>query len=146
MHTPTDGSEQRPLHLQPAAILLVVSGGALGTLARYGVSQLLPPAAGWPLGTLAVNLTGAFALGVLLEFLLLRAPDDGGRRALRLVAATGFIGAFTTYSTLALEGNLLLASSGPGQAAAYWLLTLVGGFLASVAGIAAASRWRGRRV
>lgn len=140
MKTETDGAAQRPIHLQPAAILLVVAGGSLGTLARYGVSLLVPAAAGWPWGTLAVNLAGAFVLGLLLEYLLLRAPDDGGRRTLRLAAGTGFLGAFTTYSALALETSTLAAGPSPGLAAAYVLATLAGGSIASLAGIRLASR------
>jgi len=141
MDTLTDGAAQRPLHLQPGAVLLVVAGGALGSLARYGIAVLLPPAAGWPLGTLAVNLAGAFVLGLLLEFLALGAKNDAGTRALRLAAGTGFLGAFTTYSALALEANVLLADGQTGTAAAYLLATLAGGFLASLAGVGVASRW-----
>ncbi|MFP5314054.1 MAG: fluoride efflux transporter FluC [Actinomycetes bacterium] len=57
--------------------MLVVVGGAFGTLARYGLSVVLPTPGGWPLPTLAVNLAGAFALGMLLESLE-RARVAGG--------------------------------------------------------------------
>ncbi|EMY34283.1 protein CrcB [Arthrobacter crystallopoietes BAB-32] len=141
MDTNTDGATQRPQHLQPGAVLLVMAGGALGALARHSIGLLLPPAAGWPLATLAANLSGAFVLGLLLEFLALGARNDAGTRAVRLAAGTGFLGAFTTYSALALEANLLLAEGQTGTAIAYLLATLAGGFLASLAGVGVASRW-----
>jgi CrcB protein len=130
----------RPPHLRPAPILLVVLGGMLGTLARYGVALALPAPGGWPLPTLAVNLSGAFILGLLLESLLRAGADDGARRAVRLAAGTGFLGGFTTYSTFALDLNRLLDGGTPGLAFGYAVLTVVAGFLASFAGIWAASR------
>ncbi|MCG2620914.1 CrcB family protein [Arthrobacter sp. I2-34] len=135
----------RPVHLRPASILLVVLGGMFGTLARYGVALVLPAPGGWPLPTLAVNLAGAFALGLLLESLLRAGADDGGRRAVRLAAGTGFLGGFTTYSTFALELNELVSTGSSWTAIVYAALTVGVGFLASLAGIWAGSRWpRGR--
>ncbi|MFD1214170.1 fluoride efflux transporter FluC [Arthrobacter sp. GCM10027362] len=130
----------RPVHLRPASILLVVLGGMLGTLARYGVALALPAPGGWPLPTLTVNLAGAFALGLLLEALLRSGSDHGARRAVRLAAGTGFLGGFTTYSTFALDLNLLVGAGAPGLAFGYAVLTVVAGFLASLAGI-----WTGVR-
>jgi CrcB protein len=76
--------------------------GALGALARYGVSEAalrwLP--AGFPYGTLLVNLAGCFLLGALTELTLgkgLLAPEW------RTVVGTGFLGAFTTFSTFGVE-------------------------------------------
>lgn len=94
----------RPPHLRPSLLLAVVMGGFLGTLARYGIARLLAGVGGaWPLGTFAVNLVGAFALGLLLHTLSGLGPDAGRLRWFRLVAGTGFLGAFTTYSTLAMD-------------------------------------------
>jgi CrcB protein len=134
----------RPVYLSPANILLVVLGGALGTLARYGVSIALPSPGGWPVPILAVNLTGAFVLGLLLESLLRAGADDGARRAVRLAAGTGFLGGFTTYSTFALDVNLLLGAGAAAVAFGYAVLTVVAGVLASFAGIWAAARWAAR--
>lgn len=134
-----------PVHLRPASILLVALGGMLGTLARYGAGLVLPAPGGWPLPTLAVNLAGAFALGLLLESLLRAGSDDGARRAVRLAAGTGFLGGFTTYSALALDLNQLLGAGAPGAAFGYAVLTVVAGFLASFAGIWLAARRRALR-
>ena len=125
----------RPLHRRPGLLLGVVAGGALGTLARDGVGHLLPTASGhWPTGTFAVNVAGAFVLGLLLEALTRAGSDDGWRRTLRLVAGTGFCGGLTTYSTLAVETDLLVRDGHPGLAVAYAGSTVVAGLLAVVAG------------
>lgn len=134
----------RPVHLHPGFVLVVITGGVFGALARYGLSTVLPSPGGWPLPTLIINMAGAFLLGVLLEALVRRGPDAGRLRAARLLAGTGFIGAFTTYSTLALETNTLLGSGRPADALVYLAATLLGGALATVAGIrVAVGRHRG---
>jgi CrcB protein len=125
----------RPVHLRPGFVLVVVTGGVFGALARYGLSTVLPSPGGWPLPTLIINLAGAFLLGVLLEALVRRGPDAGRLRMIRLLAGTGFVGAFTTYSTLALETNTLLGAGRTTDALAYVAATLIGGAAATVAGI-----------
>ncbi|AXJ10264.1 CrcB family protein [Arthrobacter sp. PM3] len=125
----------RPVHLHPGFVLVVIAGGVLGALARYGLSTVLPAPGGWPLPTLIINLAGAFLLGALLEGLVRRGPDAGRLRVIRLLAGTGFMGAFTTYSTLAVETNLLLGAGRTTDALLYVAATLVGGAIATVAGI-----------
>lgn len=141
---PDDPSPGRPLHLTPAALGLVALGGMAGTAARYAVSLVAPPRGGWPLATLAVNLVGAFVLGLLLEALARRGPEDGpggpSRRRMRLVIGTGFCGAFTTYSALAVDLDLLLRGGQPGTAVAYAAVTVLVGFLLCCVGI-----WLGAR-
>lgn len=129
----------RPVHLHPGFVAVVVLGGILGALARYGLGTVLPAPGGWPLPTLTINLAGAFLLGALLEALVRRGPDAGRRRVVRLLAGTGFMGAFTTYSTLALETNTLLGAGRSTDALLYVAATLVGGAAATVAGIALAA-------
>lgn len=124
-----------PVHLRPAFIGLVALGGALGTLARFGVERLLGTSEGLPVGTLTVNLVGAFVLGALIEGLALRGSDAGRRRAARLLAGTGFLGGFTTYSALAVESDALLRDGRVGLAVAYALTTVVAGLLLTLAGI-----------
>jgi CrcB protein len=129
----------RPVHLHPGSVLVVISGGVFGALARLGLSTVLPAPGGWPLPTFIINLTGAFLLGALLEALVRRGPDAGRLRAIRLLAGTGFMGAFTTYSTLALETNTLLGAGRSTDALLYVAATLIGGSIATVAGIRAAA-------
>jgi CrcB protein len=132
-----------PLHRQPRLVLAVLAGGLVGTPARYGLSVLLPtPERGWPAGTFVANLLGAFLLGVLLEALARQGSDTGRRRLLRLGLGTGFLGAFTTYSALAVEVDLLVRAGRPGLGAAYALVSVLAGLLLSLAGIAAAAAWR----
>lgn len=133
-----------PLHLHPRYVLVVVLGGVPGALARYGLGLALPAPSGWPLPTLVINLAGAFVLGLLLEALARSGPDRGGRRVLRLLVGTGFIGAFTTYSTFAAESARLLATGRAVDSLAYLAASLVGGTLASGLGIWLGSARRAR--
>jgi fluoride exporter len=130
---------RRPVHLHPGFVLAVIAGGTVGALARYGLSSVLPSPGGWPLPTLVINLAGAFFLGILLEALVRRGPDAGRLRIIRLVAGTGFMGAFTTYSTLALETNTLIGAGRATDALVYVAATLLGGAVATVAGIQSAA-------
>ena len=84
----------------PVLIALGLAGGA-GALARYALDAAVGAraATAFPFGTLVVNLTGALALGVLVGASL----DGDGYR----VAGTGFIGAYTTFSTWAFESQRL---------------------------------------
>lgn len=129
----------RPVHLHPGFVLVVITGGVFGALARYGLSSALPSPGGWPLPTLIINLAGALLLGVLLEALVRRGPDAGRLRMIRLLAGTGFMGAFTTYSTLALEANTLLGAGRTTDAVIYVAATLIGGAVATVTGIRVAA-------
>lgn len=140
------GPAGRPVHLQPRFLVLVVAGGMLGTPARYGVALALPTrTGGWPTGTLLCNLLGALLLGVLLEALLRAGTDTGWRRLVRLAGGTGFLGAFTTYSTLAVETDLLVRDGRPVLAAGYAAATVLGGLGLSAAGIALAAARHRRR-
>ena len=128
----------RPHHTDPVLVASVAGGGALGSLARYGLSHALPPLGGVPLATLAENLLGAFLLGFLLQWLLGRGHETHRRRWLRLTLGTGVLGGFTTYSAFALELHGLLADGRVGLAAGYALVSVVGGTLACVGGVALA--------
>ena len=129
----------RALHLRWRSLGLVGLGGALGTAVRFLVNEGLPPVADVPVGILAVNVVGAFVLGLLLERLLRDGPDTGRRRDLRLLLGTGFLGGFTTYSTLATDTVALLADHAL-RAAAYALGTLLLGAVAAALGLWCGSR------
>jgi CrcB protein len=83
------------------SLLVVAVGGALGSLARYGVSLLALAwlGAAFPWGTLAVNAAGSFAIGVLAA--------QGIEGNTRLFWVTGVLGGFTTFSAFSLEAVLL---------------------------------------
>jgi fluoride exporter len=135
----------RPPHTTPSLVAVVALGGLVGAPLRYAVAQALPgPGSGWPTATFTTNLLGALVLGVLLEALVRSGADTGGRRLLRLGLGTGVVGAFTTYSTLALEVDGLARGGRVGTAVAYALASVVGGVLAAGAGVALGAR-RGRR-
>lgn len=134
------GPVVRPLHRRPGALLAVLVGGTIGTLARWGLGRALPMRDGWPLGTLAANLAGAFLLGLLLEALARAGADEGGRRTARLLLGTGFCGAFTTMSALDVEVLGLVQAHRPGLAAAYLAASLAAGLALACAGIATGGR------
>ena len=126
----------RPVHLRWSSLGLVALGGAVGTGIREALALTWPaPAGGIPVTILLINVVGAFALGALLERLARRGPDEGRRRAVRLLVGTGVLGGFTTYGSLATDAAVLTGSA-LGTALAYAGLTLVAGATASVAGIA----------
>ena len=135
-----------PLHLSPRMVLVVAGGALLGTAARYGLAWYRPVTTGeWPWATFTVNAVGTAALGFLLEALARRGDDVGRRRLLRLGVGTGFLGSFTTYSSLAVETDLLVHAHRPGLAAVYGVSSVVVGLLLALGGIAAAAghhRWR----
>jgi CrcB protein len=125
----------KPVHLSWGNIGLVALGGAVGTGFRYLLSEAIPKVGGIPVATFSINVLGAFLLGALLEGLALRGEDAGRRRTIRLLAGTGALGGFTTYSTLANDTVALLVVA-PVHAVAYALATVVMGALASLVGIA----------
>lgn len=133
----------RPPHLQPALVALVGLGGAVGTLARFGLARLLPSGGGWPVATFLANLVGAFLLGLLLEGLLRRGPEDERRRRLRLALGTGALGGFTTFSALAIEIERLGADGSVLLGAGYGLVSVVAGVVCAGAGVILAARRHG---
>lgn len=138
------GGGARPVHLRWSSIGLVAAGGTVGAAAREAL-VLAAPSTGWfDTVIFCVNVSGAFALGVLLEALLRQGPEDDRRRRLRLLLGTGVLGGYTTYSTLAVETARLLADGDLGGAALYSLATVLLGALVTWTGIALAARRRRR--
>jgi CrcB protein len=125
------------------AALAVAAGGALGALARWGVSVATarglaghPTWGGFPLGTVLVNVVGAFALAWLVSAGEARGV---GSPALRLFLGTGLLGALTTFSTFGLDAHGLFDQGRGGQALLYLGGTLV------LAGIAVVLGWAAGR-
>jgi CrcB protein len=137
----------RPLHLRPSSLAWVFAGGVVGTALRYYGEVLLPhDGTSWPWATFLINLAGAFVLGTLLEALARLGDDSGWSLRARLFAGTGGCGAFTTYSTFALEAVLLTRHGHVGTAISYGVISVVGGVLAAWLGIVAAAAAHRRRV
>ena len=134
----------RPVHLRWQYLTLVFAGGTVGTALRELLVITVPPVAGVPVVIVGINIVGAFLLGLLLETLTRRGPDEGRRRRLRLLLGTGVLGGFTTYSALATDTTVLLTGGAVGPALLYALGTVLIGALASWLGIRAAEVLPGR--
>ena len=82
-------------------VALVAVGGAVGSILRYGVGKIMGPTAdtGLPWHTFAVNVTGAFAIGMVLVL----AARHGWPGWWRPLLAVGVLGGYTTFSTFSLE-------------------------------------------
>jgi CrcB protein len=122
-------------------LLLVALGGALGSMARYGVglgAARLFPASTWPWGTLAVNVVGGLVMGLLVGWMGLRA--GAGQETVRVFAAVGLLGGFTTFSAFSLETVLMIERREYGLAGAYVLLSVVLAVAALMAGLMLARR------
>jgi CrcB protein len=118
----------------------VCLGGAAGSGARYllaGWVQRLA-GAGFPAGTLAVNLLGSFVLGLLMPLGL---RTDLLSPTVRVALATGLLGGFTTYSTFSYETMSLLQEGAWLAAVANVGGTVVGCLAASFLGYGLAVRW-----
>lgn len=114
-----------------AAPALVALGGAVGSALRYAVvAAARPHSPDFPLGTLAVNLAGCAAIGVVGGWLAGLPPESRGR----LLLMAGVLGGFTTFSSVALEVGDLLRGGRLGAAAAYLVLTNALGVALALAG------------
>ncbi len=111
----------------------VALGGAVGSVARYGVGVLvktLLPGHTWPVATFGVNLLGAFAIGVLFVLLERQMVPEFARYLL----VVGLLGGFTTFSTFSLELMHLASRGAWGHALGYALLSVLSCLLGAVAG------------
>ncbi|HEY7132120.1 MAG TPA: CrcB family protein [Candidatus Limnocylindrales bacterium] len=117
------------------SLVLIAIGGAGGAVARYLVDTFVSAriAGAFPWGTLVVNLSGSVVLGILFAIVLEQGLLPSSARAALMV---GFIGAYTTFSTLMLESWRLIEGGAP----LLGLVNLAGsaalGLLAVVAGLA----------
>lgn len=118
-------------------LLAIALGGALGAVARYGVTGWAQSIGGasFPLGTMTVNVAGSLALGFLFRWAegVVLAPE------LRQFLAIGLLGSFTTFSTFSYETVALLRSGDTVRAVAYAGGSVLLGLVGLLLGIHAAS-------
>lgn len=121
----------------PIAISLGAVGGALS---RYYLLLFWLQRLGdhFPYGTLFVNLTGAFAIGVVATV----APAVGLTEPLQKLIIVGFLGAYTTFSTYILDTVKLFSGQQRLKALLYWLGSAILGFVFVELGIWCGSFWR----
>lgn len=118
-------------------LLIVGLGGFLGAAARYGVGLAVARVftREFPLATLLINVTGSFILGFFSALAAQRIAIDP---AWRLFVATGFVGAYTTFSTFEYETHRLTETGAMGWATVNVITSVVAGFLAVRLGVALA--------
>ena len=121
-------------------LTLIAVFGAIGTLARYGLQGLVHARTGgtFPYGTLLINLTGCFLLGLIGQFTMNRmmiSPDW------RMAITVGFFGGYTTFSSFGWETAKMLEDGEWLPATTYVAASVVVGLLLSIAGIRLANRF-----
>jgi len=121
-------------------LLLIAVFGAAGTLARYGLQGLVQVRVGstFPWGTLLINLSGCFFLGLIGQMMLNRMMVSS---ELRVAIAVGFFGGYTTFSSFGWEAAKMLESGEWLRSMTYVAASVVLGLLLSVAGIRLGNRF-----
>ena len=109
-----------------SGLLIVALGGMAGALSRFGVQKVMPKTV-LPTATLTVNLLGSFLLGWIV--------GEGIHGNLYLFAATGFMGSFTTFSTLNVDLVKLINNKQSKPVMLYVISTYIGGLISAAAGI-----------
>jgi CrcB protein len=106
------------------SLFLVGIGGAVGSIARYGLSLSINTkfSSSLPLGTLIVNIIGCFIIGILFG---LAAKQQWTNNDILMLVGTGFCGGFTTFSTFALENISLFDKQQTSSAIVYTIVSLI---------------------
>lgn len=120
-------------------VVSVALGGAIGSVARYAVSELVSRANGtiYPLSTFIVNIVGCLLIGLISE---LAASNHLIGSDMKLFLTVGFCGGFTTFSTFCNENITLLRGGHVGMAIFYTVVSVALGLLAVYAGMLLAKR------
>ena len=121
-------------------IFLIALFGAIGTLARYGLQGLVQLRMGsvFPYGTLLVNLTGCFLVGLIGQLTMNRMLVSAD---VRIAIAVGFLGGYTTFSSFGWETAKMLEDGEWLRATTYLGASVIAGLLLSVSGIRLANRF-----
>lgn len=122
-------------------VLLVAAGGAMGSLARWGIAEasLRWGRVAFPWWTLSVNLAGCLAIGIVSAFAAPRGPLGPDAK---LLLVTGLLGGFTTFSAFGQETMELTRQGRAGLAFLYVAASIAGGLLTAAGGHVLA-RWLG---
>ena len=121
--------------------LLVALGGAFGAMARYGVGVAwgrFVTVPGWPWSTLTANVLGGLLMGLLTGWLAFRSGAHG--ESIRLFAAVGVLGGFTTFSAFSLETALMIERRQFALAAGYVGVSVAASVIALFIGLMVARR------
>ncbi len=115
-------------------LISVMAGGAIGAGGRYLVGSAITTrlGAGFPYGTLAINLFGGLLMGVLAGVI----AKGGATEAARLFFGVGILGGFTTFSAFSLECWGLIERGAYGAACVYISVSVCGALALVVAGVA----------
>jgi fluoride exporter len=118
---------QRPRDLDVVGVIAV--GGALGSLARYGLERAVPHGdpASFAWATFVTNVLGCLLIGLLMWFVL---EVWGAQRYARPFLGVGILGGFTTFSTYAVEAQGMARADAWGTAAVYVVASIVLGLVA----------------
>ena len=116
--------------------IAVAGGGAVGAMLRHSVSHVALRTLGpnFPWGTLSANIVGSFLMGLLIVWLAHREPNPA---TLRAFLAVGVLGAFTTFSTFALDVVMLYREKAISAAAAYLAASVILSVSGLIIGLAA---------
>lgn len=126
-----------------SALAAVAAGGAIGSLARYGLLVLLPAEPGeFDLATFLANTAGGLLIGALMVVVTEIAPD---RRHLRPFLGVGVFGGFTTFSTYIVDIGRAVDAGAQLLAVVYAFATIAAALTAAAAGMWAARRIAARR-
>jgi CrcB protein len=127
-------------------LMVIAAGGAVGSLARWGLTELMPHSSGaFPWATFIANVTGCLLLGVLMVFVIEVWPPS---RYVRPFVGVGVLGGYTTFSGYMLDARALLVTGHVTTAGRYVVGSLAAGLTAVWLGVAGARlsvRRAGRR-
>jgi len=117
-----------------AIILAVGLGGAIGSIARYGVAQAASTimVRGIPIAVISVNILGSFLMGLAVAVFAFRALDN---HALKYFILTGLMGGFTTFSAFSLDAIRLFERGQWGEAVGYIFSSVVFSLMALFFGL-----------